>query len=179
MASAPRPERVLRLLAGCLPPYPPPPPTVGLLSMEQEETYLELYLDQCAAQRFAAVIMRIREPRTTALIFSSGKMVCTGAKRYEESPLRHFQRNSLHKELRSWVIVAEGHPQSAQHPCFSEMSRSEGSRKMPRPISPVALMCVSNSLSSPPKIFEGAKERSEIYEAFENIYPILKGFKKA
>ncbi len=27
--------------------------------------------------------MRIREPRTTALIFSSGKMVCTGAKRYE------------------------------------------------------------------------------------------------
>lgn len=27
--------------------------------------------------------MRIREPRTTALIFSSGKMVCTGAKRSE------------------------------------------------------------------------------------------------
>lgn len=27
--------------------------------------------------------------------------------------------------------------------------------------------------------FTGAKERSEIYEAFENIYPILKGFKKA
>lgn len=24
----------------------------------------------------------------------------------------------------------------------------------------------------------GAKDRSEIYEAFENIYPILKGFKK-
>lgn len=36
-------------------------------------------------QRFAAVIMRIREPRTTALIFSSGKMVCTGAKRYVEA----------------------------------------------------------------------------------------------
>lgn len=27
------------------------------------------------------MIMRIREPRTTALVFSSGKMVCTGAKR--------------------------------------------------------------------------------------------------
>lgn len=34
-------------------------------------------------KRFAAVIMRIRDPRTTALIFSSGKMVCTGAKRYK------------------------------------------------------------------------------------------------
>jgi transcription initiation factor TFIID TATA-box-binding protein len=31
-------------------------------------------------QRFAAVIMRIREPKTTALIFASGKMVVTGAK---------------------------------------------------------------------------------------------------
>lgn len=27
-------------------------------------------------KRFAAVIMRIREPKTTALIFASGKMVC-------------------------------------------------------------------------------------------------------
>ena len=33
-------------------------------------------------KRFAAVIMRIRNPRTTALIFRSGKIVCTGAKRY-------------------------------------------------------------------------------------------------
>jgi transcription initiation factor TFIID TATA-box-binding protein len=30
--------------------------------------------------RFQAVIMRIREPRTTALIFASGKMIVTGAK---------------------------------------------------------------------------------------------------
>ena len=30
-----------------------------------------------AVQRFAAVIMRIREPKTTALIFASGKMVST------------------------------------------------------------------------------------------------------
>jgi len=31
-------------------------------------------------KRFAAVIMRIRQPKTTALIFSSGRMVVTGAK---------------------------------------------------------------------------------------------------
>lgn len=29
-------------------------------------------------KRFAAVIMRIRDPKTTALIFGSGKMVITG-----------------------------------------------------------------------------------------------------
>jgi transcription initiation factor TFIID TATA-box-binding protein len=38
-------------------------------------------------KRFAALIMRIRAPRTTALIFSSGKMVCTGAKSENESKL--------------------------------------------------------------------------------------------
>lgn len=36
-------------------------------------------------RRFAAVIMRIREPKTTSLIFGSGKMVCTGAKSEELS----------------------------------------------------------------------------------------------
>uniref|UniRef100_A0ACD5TPG1 Uncharacterized protein n=1 Tax=Avena sativa TaxID=4498 RepID=A0ACD5TPG1_AVESA len=38
-------------------------------------------------KRFAAVIMRIRDPKTTALIFASGKMVCTGAKSEEHSKL--------------------------------------------------------------------------------------------
>lgn len=36
-------------------------------------------------KRFAAVIMRIRDPKTTALIFSSGKIVVTGAKSEEAS----------------------------------------------------------------------------------------------
>ncbi|KAG5457068.1 MAG: hypothetical protein BJ554DRAFT_3015 [Olpidium bornovanus] len=38
-------------------------------------------------KRFAAVIMRIREPKTTALIFASGKMVVTGAKSEDDSRL--------------------------------------------------------------------------------------------
>jgi TATA-box binding protein (TBP) (component of TFIID and TFIIIB) len=31
--------------------------------------------------------MRIRDPKTTALVFASGKMVCTGAKSEEHSRL--------------------------------------------------------------------------------------------
>ena len=38
-------------------------------------------------RRFSAVIMRIREPRTTALLFNSGKVVVTGAKSEEEANL--------------------------------------------------------------------------------------------
>ena len=45
-------------------------------------------------KRFVAVIMRIRKPRTTALLFNSGKMVCTGAKDEDESRIaaRKFAR---------------------------------------------------------------------------------------
>ncbi|KAL0454323.1 UNVERIFIED_CONTAM: TATA-box-binding protein 1 [Sesamum latifolium] len=43
---------------------------------------------------FYAVIMRIKEPKTTALIFAFGKMVCTRAKTEQESRLaaRKFAR---------------------------------------------------------------------------------------
>ncbi|KAK1392600.1 TATA box binding protein like 2 [Heracleum sosnowskyi] len=45
-------------------------------------------------RRFAAVIMRIKDPKTTALIFSSGKLVITGAKSEERSKVvaRRFAR---------------------------------------------------------------------------------------
>ena len=45
-------------------------------------------------KRFVAVIMRIRKPRTTALLFNSGKMVCTGTKDEDESRIaaRKFVR---------------------------------------------------------------------------------------
>lgn len=44
--------------------------------------------------RFTGLIMRIRNPRATALIFSSGKLVCTGAKSEDDSLLaaRKFAR---------------------------------------------------------------------------------------
>ena len=38
-------------------------------------------------KRFVAVIMRIRKPRITTLLFSSGKMVSTGAKDEAESKI--------------------------------------------------------------------------------------------
>ncbi|MCO5562384.1 hypothetical protein L7F22_016011 [Adiantum nelumboides] len=38
-------------------------------------------------QRFTAVVMRIRDPKATVSIFSTGKLVCTGAKSVEQSHL--------------------------------------------------------------------------------------------
>ncbi len=46
----------------------------------------------CCLQRFSAVIMRIRDPKTTALIFASGKVVSSLMPSDEQSRLRlsHF-----------------------------------------------------------------------------------------
>ncbi|GAB2210409.1 hypothetical protein Droror1_Dr00015675 [Drosera rotundifolia] len=54
-------------------------------------------------KRFAAVIMRIREPKTTALIFASDKMVCTGAKseQQQESMLESFKSLDSLQSLRT------------------------------------------------------------------------------
>eukprot|EP00062_Callorhinchus_milii_P008737 gi/632951754/ref/XP_007891474.1/ PREDICTED: TATA-box-binding protein-like isoform X1 [Callorhinchus milii] len=144
-------------------------------------------------KRFAAVIMRIREPRTTALIFSSGKMVCTGAKSEEQSRLAArkyarvvqklgFPAKFLEFKIQNMVgscdvkfpIRLEG--LVLTHQQFSSYEPELFPGLIYRMVKPriVLLIFVSGKV-----VLTGAKFRSEIYEAFENIYPILKGFKKA
>ncbi|NXF08693.1 TBPL2 protein, partial [Smithornis capensis] len=143
-------------------------------------------------KRFAAVIMRIREPRTTALIFSSGKMVCTGAKSEEQSRLAArkyarvvqklgFPAKFLDFKIQNMVgscdvrfpIRLEG--LVLTHQQFTSYEPELFPGLIYRMVKPriVLLIFVSGKV-----VLTGAKERSEIYEAFQNIYPILKGFQK-
>ncbi|XP_014670016.1 PREDICTED: TATA-box-binding protein 2-like [Priapulus caudatus] len=143
-------------------------------------------------KRFAAVIMRIRNPRTTALIFSSGKMVCTGAKSEEESRLAArkyarvvqklgFPAKFLEFKIQNMVgscdvkfpIRLEG--LVLKHSQFSSYEPELFPGLIYRMVKPriVLLIFVSGKV-----VLTGAKVRNEIYEAFDNIYPILKGFKK-
>ncbi|KAJ8669885.1 hypothetical protein QAD02_001144 [Eretmocerus hayati] len=143
-------------------------------------------------KRFAAVIMRIREPRTTALIFSSGKMVCTGAKSEEDSRLAArkyariiqklgFAAKFLDFKIQNMVgscdvkfpIRLEG--LTLTHGQFSSYEPELFPGLIYRMVQPriVLLIFVSGKV-----VLTGAKVRQEIYEAFDNIYPILKSFKK-
>lgn len=143
-------------------------------------------------KRFAAVIMRIREPRTTALIFSSGKMVCTGAKSEEMSRLAArkyarivqklgFEAKFLDFKIQNMVgscdvkfpIRLEG--LVLTHSQFSSYEPELFPGLIYRMVKPriVLLIFVSGKV-----VLTGAKVRAEIYEAFDNIYPILRGFRK-
>lgn len=154
--------------------------TLGLLS---------LLLHANAPKRFAAVIMRIREPKTTALIFASGKMVVTGAKSEDDSKLasRKYARiiqklgfNAKFTDFKIQNIVGscdikfpirlEG--LASRHHNFSSYEPELFPGLIYRMIKPkiVLLIFVSGKI-----VLTGAKVREEIYQAFEMIYPVLQG----
>ncbi|WVZ59056.1 hypothetical protein U9M48_009260 [Paspalum notatum var. saurae] len=143
-------------------------------------------------KRFAAVIMRIREPKTTALVFASGKMVCTGAKSEEHSKLaarkyaRIIQKLGYPAKFKDFKIQnmvgscdvkfpirLEGLAYS--HGAFSNYEPELFPGLIYRMKNPkiVLLIFVSGKI-----VLTGAKAREEIYTAFENIYPVLTEYRK-
>ncbi|XRB19575.1 transcription initiation factor TFIID TATA-box-binding protein [Pseudoscourfieldia marina] len=143
-------------------------------------------------KRFAAVIMRIREPKTTALIFASGKVVVTGAKGEDEAKqaARKYARiiqkldfpvkfadfkvqNMVGSADVKFPIRLEGLSFTHGHYSSYEPELFPGLiYRMKRP-KVVLLIFVSGKV-----VLTGAKHRDEIYEAFENIYPTLREFAK-
>ncbi|CAB4402476.1 unnamed protein product [Rhizophagus irregularis] len=143
-------------------------------------------------KRFAAVIMRIREPKTTALIFASGKMVVTGAKSEDDSKLASRKYARIIQKLGfaakftdfkiqnivgscdvKFPIRLEGLAYSHGH--FSSYEPELFPGLIYRMVKPkiVLLIFVSGKI-----VLTGAKVRQEIYDAFESIYPVLTEFRK-
>ena len=144
-------------------------------------------------KKFAAVIMRIKEPKTTALIFSSGKMVCTGARTEEESrqASRTYAKIILKigfpakfSEFKVQNIVAscdvkfpirlEGLANEHLKFCSYEPEMFPGLIFHMLDPKIVLLIFVSGKI-----VLTGAKNREDIYKAYNNILPILMQFKKS
>lgn len=143
-------------------------------------------------KRFAAVIMRIREPKTTALIFASGKMVVTGAKSEDDSKLaaRKYARiiqklgfNAKFTDFKIQNIVGSCDVKfpirleglAYAHGTFSSYEPELFPGLIYRMVKPkiVLLIFVSGKI-----VLTGAKHREEIYRAFEAIYPVLSEYRK-
>lgn len=152
-------------------------------------------------QRFAAVVMRIREPKTTALIFASGKMVVTGAKSEDDSRLASRKYARIIQKLGFDAKFAEFKIQNIvgscdvkfpirleglafSHGAFSsyepEVSRWQCSvidgQLFPgliyRMMKPKVVLLI---FVSGKIVLTGAKVREEIYMAFNQIYSVLSG----
>mmetsp|Transcript_9344 Transcript_9344/g.24712 ORF Transcript_9344/g.24712 Transcript_9344/m.24712 type:complete len:216 (+) Transcript_9344:415-1062(+) len=144
-------------------------------------------------KRFAAVIMRIRDPKTTALIFSSGKIVVTGAKSIDAARFasRKYARivqklgyeSAKFSEFKVQNIVASCdvqfpvrlEPLAHAHSNFCSYEPELFPGLIYRMMEPkvVLLVFVSGKV-----VLTGAKVKQEIYDAFKNIYPVLCLFQK-
>ena len=61
--------------------------SLGLKELNLQDISQKLQYCDFNPPKFAAMTIRIRDPKTTALTFSSGNMVCTGSKNIDESML--------------------------------------------------------------------------------------------
>jgi transcription initiation factor TFIID TATA-box-binding protein len=136
--------------------------------------------------------MRIREPKTTALIFGSGKIVCTGARSEDESKTAAKQYARIIKKLGFPVKFSEFKIQNIVGSCDVKFPiRLEGLSNdharfcnyepelfpglIYRMMKPkiVLLIFVSGKI-----VLTGVKERNDIFDAFKRIYPVLLTYKK-
>lgn len=143
-------------------------------------------------KRFAAVIMRIREPKTTALIFASGKMVVTGAKCVDDSRLasrkfaRIIQKLGFAAEFKAFTvqnIVGSADVKfpirleslAYAHGMFSSYEPELFPGLIYRMVKPkvVLLIFVSGKV-----VLTGAKTVDDIQTAFNSIYPVLHSYRK-
>ena len=143
-------------------------------------------------QRFAAVIMRMREPKTTALIFASGKMVVTGAKDEKDSRLASKKFTKLmqrigfpakFKEFKIQNVVGSCDVKfpirleglADKHQKFSSYEPELFPGLVYRMQTPkvVLLIFVSGKV-----VLTGGKSPQDLYDGFKAIFPTLMRFSK-
>jgi len=142
-------------------------------------------------ERFNALIMRIKSPKTTTLVFSSGKIVCTGAKTEKESyrASTRFARiiqkfgfavKFLNFKIQNFVASVNLNFKinitllSQFHFDFCNFEPELFPGLIYRMKNPSVLFAIFNS----GKInITGANKHSEIFEGFEKLFSSLKNFK--
>ncbi|KYN02494.1 PREDICTED: TATA-box-binding protein 2 [Cyphomyrmex costatus] len=142
--------------------------------------------------RFTGLIMRIQNPRATALIFRSGKLVCTGARSEEDSFLAAKKFARIIQKLGFPVKFSSFKIQNIVATCdlkfpikLENLNHMHGQFSSYEPelypgltyrmvVPRVVLLIFVNGKV----VLTGAKNRIELQDALNNIYPILKSFRK-
>ena len=144
--------------------------TVNLNLITQIFPDVEYHPDQ-----FPGLVFRLKSPKTATLIFSSGKMVCTGAKS-EEQAIKAV-KNVVQKLIEIQNIVASASLGGKIH---LELAARVLPRSMYEPeqfpglihrmLDPktVILLFASGKL-----VCTGAKKESEVYRAVHNLHTLL------
>ena len=165
---------------------------LGVTNLDLKSIALHARNAEYNPQKFAAVIMRIREPKTTALIFQSGKMVITGARSPGLSRIAARKYTRLITKLGFPVYLREFKIQNVVGSCdvgfpirLEGLAYSHGKFSSYEPelfpglvyrmVSPkiVILIFVSGKV-----VLTGGRDKDSILLAFNRMYPVLLEFRK-
>uniref|UniRef100_A0A671WUS0 TATA-box-binding protein-like n=2 Tax=Sparus aurata TaxID=8175 RepID=A0A671WUS0_SPAAU len=136
---------------------------------------------------FKGLVMRIREPQTTAVIFKSGKIMCTGPKSVQQARLgarkcaRKVQKlgfpvRPLNFKIQTMTARWKIFPLNLER--FSQHQKcSYNPELFPGLIYEVSPGITANIFSSGTICLCGVKQEAQIYEVFDTIYPILTCFR--
>lgn len=157
---------------------------LGVDHLDLRAIALEKAFIEYNPQKFAAATLRIREPRTTALAFASGNMVCTGAKTEAQSRLasrkyvRLLQKHGIPVSFRNFkiqnIVASAEVPHTLK---LLELSRSYGPYVSYEPdlfpglvFRTTAPKLVFLLFRSGKVVITGAKSRSEIESTFKTLF---------
>ena len=173
-----------------------------------KEIALQAKNTQYIPNKFSGLILRIKEPKATALIFSTGKMVCLGAKTEEESKNACRKFGKILKNLNYPISLKKFKIENIVSSCnvkfkipLSKLSnhikKYLGAKRIyyEPEVFPGLIYHYYNDIdnnseenggksnivflifSSGNIVIAGAKNRNEIYDKFDKLFPLLDKFR--
>ena len=173
-----------------------------------KEIALQAQNTQYIPNKFSGLIMRIKEPKATALIFSTGKMVCLGAKTEEESKNACRKFGKILKNLNYPISLKKFKIENIVSSCNVKFKIP-----LPKLSNHIIKYLGAKRISYEPEVFPGliyhyyndidnnseenggksnivflifssgniviagAKNRNEIYDKFDKLFPLLDKFR--
>lgn len=172
------------------------------LTLNLKHIALVLHNAEYRPKKLNAVILRIKEPKTVAIIFNSGSFVCTGAKNEEDLKKAARKVGKIIKSLKYEVKLCYFKIINIVSSCDlnfriqlnklflqmgHELSKNEKTAKILCHYEPEIFPGLIYRMMAPQVTFlvfksgkiniVGAKNKEDIYKAFDKIYPLLTKFK--
>ncbi|XP_026207609.1 TATA-box-binding protein-like [Anabas testudineus] len=141
-------------------------------------------------KNYKALTMRIRKPRTTAVIYESGYVICTGAKSEEQSrvAIRRFARmvqklgfpvSLFNLKILNLVASCHTFPVSLERLTMAHRQHCSYEPELFPALFYTVKAGTTLTIWASGKIsYSGAKSQAEVYKVFDTIYPVLSCFRR-
>jgi len=137
--------------------------------------------------RFPGLVFRLKSPKTATLVFSSGKMVCTGAKSEEQSRkavqevVRRLKKGGIPIKNEAEIVIQN---MVASVNLGGKIDLEEAARKLPKSMyEPEQFPGLIHRMPDPKTVIllfasgklvcTGAKKESDVYRAVNNLHVML------